>query len=336
MTRWSTLALLSLATLCAPAFGANQAGPGTVNYIEGSASLAGKPLDSKSVGNADLARNQVLSTAEGKAEILMTPGVYLRLDDNSSIKMLSPNLTFTQFDLERGRATVEVDEIYPQNDLQIVTAGVPTEMLKPGLYEFNAANGTAEVFQGKAAARQDDGKWVVIKGGRELALNAADGAKPHKFKADAAKDELYNWSSLRSQYLSDASAELSQQYPVGYASGWYWDPYFFDYTFMGPYPFFSPFGWGFYPFGYAGPIFSGGHYGRGFIGHGYVGRGYAGRGYAGSGFHGGVAGGGFHGGGGGGGFHGGGGGGFHGGGGGGFHGGGGGGFHGGGGGGGRR
>ena len=123
MPRLKVLVMLSLATLCAPVFGANPARPGTLNYIEGSAYLEGKPLTQKAVGSTDLAPGQVLSTGQGKAEILLTPGVFLRLDDNSSVKMISPDLTFTQLGLERGRATVEVDELHPQNDLQIVEGG---------------------------------------------------------------------------------------------------------------------------------------------------------------------------------------------------------------------
>jgi uncharacterized membrane protein YgcG len=290
MPRLKVFVALSLATLCAPMFGANPARPGTLNYIEGSAYLEGKLLTQKAVGSTDLDPGQVLSTTQGKVEILLTPGVFLRLDGNSSVKMISPNLTFTQLSLERGRATVEVDEIHPQNDLQIVEGGVSTELLKTGLYEFNANSDLAEVFSGKAATNEGEGKWVVIKGHHELAVNAADARKPQSFDTHAAEDELYNWSSLRSQYLSESNAQLSQEYAggPGLAPGWYWDPFFLDYTFMGPDPFFSPFGWGFYPFGYGG--FYGGFYGRrGF--YGGRGGGFHGGGFHGGGFHGG---GGFH------------------------------------------
>ena len=47
--------LLSLATTCAPvalAQTANPAVPGTINYVEGSASIGGQPLNQQSVGYA--------------------------------------------------------------------------------------------------------------------------------------------------------------------------------------------------------------------------------------------------------------------------------------------
>ena len=52
-----------------------QAVPGTLNYVEGQASIGDQTLDSKSIGVAELGNGQVLETKNGKAEILLTPGV---------------------------------------------------------------------------------------------------------------------------------------------------------------------------------------------------------------------------------------------------------------------
>src|SRR5581483_5448978 len=107
------------ALLSAPAFGANSALPGTLNFVEGQASIQNQPLSPKSVGSADLEAGQTISTGNGRAEILLTPGVFLRLDHNSAVKMISPDLTNTKVQLEKGRAEVEVAQIYKQNDLQV-------------------------------------------------------------------------------------------------------------------------------------------------------------------------------------------------------------------------
>jgi hypothetical protein len=287
------LFLLAVATLCVPAFGAIPAHPGTVNYIEGSASLAGQSINDHSVGTAELNPGQVLSTEQGKAEILLTPGVFLRLDDESAVKMVSPDLGYTAVEIQRGRATVEVDQIYPQNNIQVINRGVATQLLKVGLYEFDADRDNAMVFQGEAAVHENN-RWVVLKAHHDLAVAAADNQKPQKFDTHAAEDELYNWSSLRSEYLAQANAQIAGEYAgaSSFVPGWYWDPYLWDYTFIGAGPFWSPFGWGFYPGGYYG-----GFYGRGFYGRGAYAGGFRG------GVEGGGFGGGFHGGGGGGGGH---------------------------------
>jgi hypothetical protein len=303
-----TFMLLGLALIAAPAFAAEPARPGTVNYVEGAAYIDGQQIDPKQIGSIDLNPGQELTTSKGKAEILLTPGIFLRVDDNSAVKIISPDLTLTQVEIDKGRAGVEVDEIHDQNNLQIIDAGVTTRLQKTGYYEFEANKPEVMVFKGKADVEVADHKGKEVKGSHELALDSENGKtlaqeKPAGFDGNASQDDLANWSRLRSQYLAEANNELAPEYAAGgYYPGWYWDPYGYGYTFIGAGPFYSPWGWGFYPFGWYGG-WGGGWYGHGYYGHGYYGHPRVGvehEGFAhsgGMGFHGG--GGGFHGGGGG-------------------------------------
>jgi hypothetical protein len=294
------LGLALLASGLAAAYAAEPARPGTINYVEGAAYVDGQLIDPKQIGNIDLNPGQELTTGKGKAEILLTPGVFLRVDDNSAVKMISPNLTMTQVQLDKGRAGVEVDEIHDQNNLQIIDAGVTTRLQKAGYYEFDAGRPEVMVFKGKADVEVADGKGREVKGHHEFALDGQNGKpaaqeKSVSFSENKSQDELMNWSSLRSQYLAEANNQIAPEYAeAGYYPGWYWDPYGFGYTFIGAGPFYSPFGWGFYPLGWG---WGGGWYGgRGYYGHHYVGH----ESFAHSGFEhaGGMGGGGFHGGGG--------------------------------------
>jgi hypothetical protein len=324
----TTIALLGIGVLCAPAWGEDQPRPGTVNYVEGAASLEGRPLRQKDLGSLAMDAGEVLSTAQGKAEILLTPGVFLRLDDRSSIKMVAPDITPTQVELDQGRIGIEVDELYPQNDLEIIVAGVTTQLLKPGYYEFDANPARVQVFHGRASVAVGDDKFRLVKDHHEFTLGDNAKVKPANFVARGVGDSLYNWSSLRSEYLAQANNQIAGQYAGvdGFSPGWYWDPYMWDYTFIGMDPYWSMFGYGFYPpwgwdGGYWGGYYGGGYYGGGYYGGGYYGRGgnVGGnrggnvRGNFGGGFRGGSGGGfgggggGFVGAGGGGGFHGGGG-----------------------------
>ena len=195
------IGLLGLGISGAPAFAdatgpnrANPAQPGTINYVEGAASLEGQPLNSKDVGNATLQAGQELSTANGKAEILLTPGVFLRLNDTSTVKMVSPDLTLTKVEIEKGRAGIEVDEIHDQNNLQVVDAGVTTRLDKKGYYEFDADKPMVMVFKGNAKSEVADGKWREIKGHHELMLTGDPDAqslnkeKPADFDTKAPDD----------------------------------------------------------------------------------------------------------------------------------------------------
>lgn len=266
--------------------------PGTINYIEGAVSLADRALPPRAQEPVAVMPGQVLATAQGKAEILLTPGIFFRLDDNSAVKMVTPNLTHTVVELEQGRAAVEVDAIFPENQVQVLLHGKTVQLLKRGFYEFSADNGQVRVFDGKASVQEDGGRWTEVKGKHEF--NVGGPGKPDGFNEDRAKDDLYKWSSLRAEYMAQSDGQMGDAYET---PGWYWNPYFGGYGFFG-YPFWSPFGWG---YGYYGGYYRGGYYrGGGYRGGGYRGGEYRGSiGVGGRGASGGFGGGGFHGGGGG-------------------------------------
>src|SRR5215469_8811556 len=128
----------------------NPAIPGTVNYVEGEVSIGAQDLTSKSIGSTQVDPGQSLTTATGKSEMLLTPGVFLRLGDHSSAKMVSSGLTNTQVAINEGEAMVEVDELHPQNDIKIAEDGVTTRIVKTGLYDFDADHNLVRVVDGKA------------------------------------------------------------------------------------------------------------------------------------------------------------------------------------------
>jgi len=267
------------AILSAPAVGtitsANSALPGTLNYVEGQASLNARVLDSKSVGSAEVQPGQSLTTEKGKAEVLLTPGVFLRVGNNTSVKMISPSLTDTEVGVTQGHAMIEVAEIHPENDIRVTADGTTTQLLKTGLYDFNLNQGELRVFDGKAVVENGSGH-VQVKGGREVSLADNTLLKAQKFnKKSYAEGDLYRWSSLRSSYLAEANVDAAGMYaanglgPWGYGwmgADWYWDPWFDAYTFIpGDGIFYSPFGWGFYSpwLAYQAPLYGygyGGYY----------------------------------------------------------------------------
>ena len=231
--------------------------PGTLNYVEGQVSLGSRTLNSKSIGSAEMEAGQSLRTRAGKAEVLLTPGVFLRVGSHSSVRMISSGLTDTHVEVDRGHAMLEVAEIHPENDLRVTADGTTTTLLKTGLYDFNLRDRQVRVFDGKAVVR-DDTEHVKLKGGRELNLaNVDEPLKSQKFDKKAYEGgDLYRWSSLRSAYVAEANVNAASAYmaygwgpwgPGWWGAGWYWDPWFDAFTFVpGDGIFYSPFGWGFY------------------------------------------------------------------------------------------
>lgn len=264
---WKTIGgFLLAALLAAPAWGADVGRPGTINYVEGNARLGTKALDAKSMGTTELGIGQILKTETGKAEVLLTPGVFLRLGSSSAMTMVLPGLTYAEVRLEKGRALVEVTELHRENNLVVTQGHAATTLLKTGLYGFDADHNVVRVFDGKAVVQADD-RRLELKGGRQLILDSPGSMGAQKFDKKHYHDDLYNWSNLRSKYLAEASADSARVYVVGgpgwYGTGWYWNPWFDCYTFIpGDGIFYSPFGWGFYspPWVYRAPVYWGGHY----------------------------------------------------------------------------
>jgi hypothetical protein len=78
---------------------------GTVNYVEGQVSLDGNPLNTRQNGKTQLQPNQSLTTGNGKVEMLLTPGVFVRVGNDSNIRMVSNGLANPTIEVVRGEIT---------------------------------------------------------------------------------------------------------------------------------------------------------------------------------------------------------------------------------------
>ena len=263
-----TLVLLATAAL-GVADSANMPPPGTLNYVEGQVSVQGQKQTPKSVGSTYLESNQELDTGNGNAEMLLTPGAYLRIGHNSEVKMISPGLADTQVQLMKGSAMLEVDELFKENNMSVVVDGATTRVEKQGLYDFNTNPASVKVLDGKAVTYEGD-QHVNLKKGHEALLAEAQPLAGQKFdKSEVEDDPMYRWSDLRSEYATNSNVEQANALMAEggwWGPGWYWDPFWWDFAFMpgwgmgmmwGPFgrPFFSPWavGWApYYGFGYGG------------------------------------------------------------------------------------
>ena len=250
---------LTLVTVAAAALGVAKPTtmpvPGTVNYIEGQVALDGQTLSTTSAGSALLETNQLLETGQGSAELLLTPGVFFRVGDNSEVRMVSPGLANTRVELLKGSAMLEVTELFKENDLAVMVDGATSRIDKNGLYDFNAAQPAVSVLDGKATVYEGDAH-VTLKKGHEALLGNGQALKSQKFNKETVEtDPLYRWSSLRSQYEAEANIDTARTVIVNggwYGPGWYWSPFWGFYSFLpGDGILYSPFGWGFYSPGWA-------------------------------------------------------------------------------------
>ncbi|HUP04172.1 MAG TPA: hypothetical protein VMU19_09290 [Bryobacteraceae bacterium] len=248
--------------------------PGVVNYFEGQAAIGSQTLAEGSAGSARLAPGETLSTANGRAEVLLTPGVFLRADKNSSVRMISSGPASATVAVQKGNVLVDAAWLRTANGVRVDLANGGARLLKPGLYGFDAGTDTVQVFDGRAAV-QFGGKSVDAGRGHEIAFLATGKMKDDWFnRKKTADSDFYNWASMRSAYLADANVDTARAYArqdtawtpgLFDGAGWYWDPWYDAYTFLpGDGLFFDPFGWGFYS-----PLFAPVGLGFGYGGYGW-------------------------------------------------------------------
>jgi hypothetical protein len=223
--------------------------PGMLNYVEGQVRINGQVVTNRDVGTADVRDGQIVETGQGRAEFLLTPGVFLRLGDNTRIQMDATGLTDTRLTVLEGKAFIEADYLRPENNIRVMVNGSVTRLEKNGMYRFEPGAPQVAVFDGRAQVTEND-RSVDLGKGREA--NVDHGLQTAKFDTRSdANDPLYQWSAVRSQYLAAADIQQARTVVVNnagwYGGGWYWNPWYAMYAWVpGNGIYYSPFGWGFY------------------------------------------------------------------------------------------
>lgn len=162
-----------------------------MNDVEGQATLNGEDLLASSAGQAAIGANQVLDTARGKVELLLTPGVFLRVGNNSELRMVSPHAPRVAFELVKGGAILEVDQSFEGVAFSVLMDGATAGITKAGLYLFGADQRSMGVLAGEAAVSQGKAH-LTPKTGHGVFLLAGQRLKPQNLNMDAMQNEPFN------------------------------------------------------------------------------------------------------------------------------------------------
>ncbi len=215
-----TFSGLMIAALSLPVGAAAQqvisARAGVVQYVEGTVTVGGELISPKAGQFPSVKENEVLKTEEGRAEILLTPGVFLRVGENTSVRMVSSQLTNTKVEFLTGSALVECDDMPKDNAVTILHSGAEISILKSGLYRFDGQPARVGVYGGEVKVVSADGKMMNLKNGHQATIEGT--MAESKFDAKVEEDALYRWSSRRSDYVAMANVSSAT---TAYNSGSY-------------------------------------------------------------------------------------------------------------------
>src|ERR1700743_3590077 len=155
MTGFATSLVLLIAATAAvcSAQSVISAHSGTLHYFEGDVSVDNGSVQSKPGRFSEVKKQSVLCTAQGRAEVLLTPGVFLRVGENSAIKMLDNRLVSTRVAILSGTGIVESDD--PQMSVRdspvtLIYRDYVIRLVKRGLVEISSNPAQLKVYKGEA------------------------------------------------------------------------------------------------------------------------------------------------------------------------------------------
>ena len=218
---------------------------GLVNHVQGPAN----------VKEMEMARaNRPIRTGiDGYVEVLLRPGSFLRLGENSEAVIDDVELANVKLTVTRGPAVIEVVEISSEFPITVKTGNLTTNIVASGIYRF--ADGTATVIEGKL--KTADSKLTYEKGWQVFFQDNYRARKAAKIQVTS----LDIYSQTRSAEIAQANYSLASSMTSPSSYGiydlWLYSQQFGMYTFIPHQGFRSPYGHQYYGVTNRRVVFSG-------------------------------------------------------------------------------
>lgn len=198
---------------------------GLVNFFEGVVFLDGQPLTPKSGTFPRLREGSTLVTESGRAEVLLTPDTYLRIGEDSGIRMISGDIDDTQVELLSGSSILDSSKAPDGAFVKIVFKDATIRILKPGNYRMDAETAQLRVYTGEAEVSRSNGDAVKIEASQLMPLDGAPVVKRFTQGSDGLLDiwseergSLISSNMANSQSISDPLLDTGPAVPADLAS----------------------------------------------------------------------------------------------------------------------
>jgi hypothetical protein len=205
---FSSLAAVAALALPANAQSVIATHAGLIHFFEGPVYLGDQPLESHPGKFPSVPQGVILRTEEGRAEVLLSPGVFLRVGQHSAIRMIANDLADTQVELQAGSAIVDSAEPNPGTSVTLFYKNWRVHFLQKGGYRIDSSpprlwvrEGEAEVFAGAA------GQPINVEQGMSLPFAGVLVPEPSSVEPN---DALSNWADGRSESISADNAITAQ------------------------------------------------------------------------------------------------------------------------------
>jgi hypothetical protein len=184
---------------------------GGVNFVEGAVGVVRKIGTSGHLikGESLEIGDRVSTGPDGKAEILLNPGSFLRLGGSSAFEFKTTTLEDLQLRLDRGSAILEV---FAGDGFEVAVNAPKTKfvLIETGVYRIDVKeSGEARLEVWKGLARVDPSAEYV-RAGRVLTTGPTGYVTTSKFDRDD-QDALDMWSKARGKELAKMTVRLKNK-----------------------------------------------------------------------------------------------------------------------------
>ena len=198
---------------------------GGINFVTGRVMMRRKGESREQALTSDdnlWTGDSVTTGVGGRVEVLLNPGSYMRVDENSEVELTDATLDNLLVTLVKGRVVVEVtggDNV--ELMLGINTPHTQALITRGGIYRFNVLPGDAtEIVVRKGRLVLDKGTPNELKSGRKIRIGrgALEVAKSDK----KDQDDLDLWSKDRAETLARANRRLERRTLLSAFSDYTW------------------------------------------------------------------------------------------------------------------
>ncbi len=158
----------------------------------------------------DLETGDLVRTGlDGRVEMLLNPGSYMRIGEDSEFELTDNSLENLEVRLTKGTAIVEVTGVDDEDlFIGITTPHTRMSIIRRGLYRVNVVPGDATELIVRKGRVILEGSHTKVNGGNKVVFSSGSFSVA-KLKGADKKDPLEAWSKDRAQMLAKANSRIS-------------------------------------------------------------------------------------------------------------------------------
>lgn len=226
--RWILcLALTPLVGLPSSAQSVISAHSGLIHFSDGAVFLDDQRVEQKTGKFGQMNNGSELRTQDGRAEVLLTPGTFIRVGANSAIRMVSNQLDDTRVELLKGSAVLDQGtDTLADTSVTILYNLDAVQIKKPGRYRFDSEPPQVKVERGDAVVTAD-GKSIEAGAGYVVPFDGKLTARRllNDSQLNNGGDDLDNWSSVRNNAVAQNNQDAAATSDLaGVIDGWQNNP----------------------------------------------------------------------------------------------------------------